>query len=66
MLNPTLRSRFRAEPSFHIPCPMVGNNLYGIPVMPVSACVFVYIMVRNGVFQALIWAISCAETVHFV
>ena len=66
MLTPTYYSLFRIIPSFHIPCPIIRNSPYDVPVMPVSASDMVRIMVRYCAYQALKQAISEAETVHFV
>lgn len=60
------QSLFRLIPSFHIPYTVVRNNPYDVPIMPVSACDMVRIMVRYCAYQALKQAISEAETVHFV
>ncbi len=65
MLNSALRRLFPHIRSFHIPCVVVLNHSFYIPIKPISASDKARFRARYGAFQPLKWAISHAEMVLF-
>ena len=56
MLNSALRRLFPHLWSFHIPCVVVLNHSFYIPIKPISASDKARFRARYGAFQPLKWA----------
>ena len=65
MLNTALSKPFSSVLTFYITCSGMRNGTSDVLIWPVSASVYARFMVRYSAFQAMIWAISRAERVHF-